>query len=630
MSRKLLSKEQRKYFGKFPGIPSEEQLSEYFFLDDNDLAIIDELRTETNKLGFAVQLGVLRFIGTFPRSFDEVPYAVVEYVSKQLTINSHNFLDYFKKTLKNTRTNHINLIKERYGYQDFSSTYAQNYLTTWLENRLLLSNERPSVIVDLFLSKCVNKKIVLPGITVFERFIISLKEKVESQILQKLAAVPPSQEVDNLLKLLDMPAQNTDDKQLMYRLEDLRLPLESDSQKEISRGISRVKQFNQFDIEQWSITEIPESKIQYYARIGADTRIQHIKRMPKERQIAVLTAYIYHYRKVALDELVTIFMQYLNTRFKRVKFAEEKERLRTLHDLDTSANQLMRAASYLLDDNLPDNQLREMIFSKISKEELAQAVAKVNRITSNDKDPIAIVNLLNYYSTVKRSLPDLLELFSLNASVHGEKIVYLWEFLKKQESNKLCPRDYQTIKDFLPIKWAKYGEKNPSQQMKVVVFATLEQLVPALKRHDVFLDDSIKYSNPLDSLFSEEEWLTVRQSMTEKLELPINVEPLLEEVAASLQDSYQKVINTWETNNMCRIEIIKGKERLVLKNIEKALEPESAIQLRKEIARMLPLMDVPELLLETNHELEFTDSFTRLTDNYTRMSDFHITWYLDV
>ncbi|MFG5604752.1 DUF4158 domain-containing protein, partial [Enterococcus faecalis] len=53
MPRKLLSKEQRKYFGKFPGIPSEEQLSEYFFLDDNDLAIIDELRTETNKLGFA-------------------------------------------------------------------------------------------------------------------------------------------------------------------------------------------------------------------------------------------------------------------------------------------------------------------------------------------------------------------------------------------------------------------------------------------------------------------------------------------------------------------------------------------------------------------------------------------------
>ncbi|MGC3749134.1 DUF4158 domain-containing protein [Enterococcus faecalis] len=55
MSRKLLSKEQQQYFGKFSGIPSEEQLSEYFFLDEYDLGIIDDLRTETNKLGFAVQ-----------------------------------------------------------------------------------------------------------------------------------------------------------------------------------------------------------------------------------------------------------------------------------------------------------------------------------------------------------------------------------------------------------------------------------------------------------------------------------------------------------------------------------------------------------------------------------------------
>lgn len=625
MSSKLLSKEQQQYFGKFPGIPSNEQLSEYFFLDDYDLATIDDLRTDANKLGFAVQLGTLRFIGTFPRSFEDVPSVVVDYVSNQLTVDSDLFSEYFKRTLKNTRTNHIKLIKDRYGYQDFSTPEVQDYLSTWLENRLSLSNERPSVIVDLFLSKCVTKKIVLPGITVFERFIISMKDQVELQILQKIAEIPSKQEISKMGLLLDLPAQSTGDKQLMYRLDDLRLPLDGDTQKEITRGISRVKQFYQFDTKHWDLTNIPESKIQYYARIGADTRIQHIKRMPKERQTAVLTAYIYHYRKVALDELVTAFLQYLNTRFKRAKHAEEKERLRTLHDLDSAANQLMQATSYLLDENLPDDQVRKTIFYHLSKEELARSVARVNRLTSDDKTPIAIVNILNYYSTIKRILPDILALLSLNASVHGEKIAYLWEFLQKKHTNKLSSQDYQFIKEFLPIKWAKYGEKNPTQQMKIVVFATLEQLVPALKRHDVFLDDSIKYSNPLDSLFSEEEWPTVRQSMAEKLELPLNVEPLLEELESALQDSYQKVINTWETNNMCRIEIVKGKERLILKNIEKALEPESAIKLREEVARMVPLMDVPDLLLEANQSLGFTDSFRHLTESNTRMEGFHIT-----
>ncbi|MFV5900100.1 DUF4158 domain-containing protein [Enterococcus faecalis] len=211
MSSKLLSKEQQQYFGKFPGIPSNEQLSEYFFLDDYDLATIDDLRTDANKLGFAVQLGTLRFIGTFPRSFDDVPSVVVDYVSNQLTVDSDLFSEYFKRTLKNTRTNHIKLIKDRYGYQNFSTPEVQDYLSTWLENRLSLSNERPSVIVDLFLSKCVTKKIVLPGITVFERFVISMKDQVELQILQKIAEIPSKQEISKMGLLLDLPTQSTGD-----------------------------------------------------------------------------------------------------------------------------------------------------------------------------------------------------------------------------------------------------------------------------------------------------------------------------------------------------------------------------------------------------------------------------------
>lgn len=41
--------------------------------------------------------------------------------------------------------------------------------------------------------------------------------------------------------LLDMPTQNTKNKQLMHRLDGLRLPLDEDTQKKITREISRVK-----------------------------------------------------------------------------------------------------------------------------------------------------------------------------------------------------------------------------------------------------------------------------------------------------------------------------------------------------------------------------------------------------
>ena len=264
--------------------------------------------------------------------------------------------------------------------------------------------------------------------------------------------------------------------------------------------------------------KLPEGKIQYYARIGADTRIQNMQRMPKNRQLAILVSYVYHYTKVAVDELITVFSQYLNSRFKKVKREEEKYRLRTLNDLDLSANKLMKAVTYILDDSIPDDLLRQTIFSSISKEELGNSIAKVDRLTSDDRDLISITSLMGYYSTIKRFLPEILKLVSLKGTVHGKNTVHLWHFLQTKTSNKITPESYNKIKEYLPKRWAQYGERNPNNQMNVVVFATLEQGISGLKNHDVFLENSIKYINPLNSLFAEEEWKVIKEDVVQKME----------------------------------------------------------------------------------------------------------------
>ncbi|WP_287786309.1 DUF4158 domain-containing protein, partial [Megamonas sp.] len=63
--------EKEKLFGMFTGIPSEEQLQLYFQLTDFDKEIIDEMRLPSTKLGFAVQLGTVRFLGTFFTDFSK-------------------------------------------------------------------------------------------------------------------------------------------------------------------------------------------------------------------------------------------------------------------------------------------------------------------------------------------------------------------------------------------------------------------------------------------------------------------------------------------------------------------------------------------------------------------------------
>src|SRR5688500_4740857 len=114
----FLTDEQRRRYGRFHRVPTPEECTRYFHLDDTDRSLIAAHRGDHNRLGFAVQLCTVRFLGTFLDDLSQVPLSVVALLAQQLVIEPSDFFTEYCSSRQ--RWNHSAEIRRQGGYGEFS------------------------------------------------------------------------------------------------------------------------------------------------------------------------------------------------------------------------------------------------------------------------------------------------------------------------------------------------------------------------------------------------------------------------------------------------------------------------------------------------------------------------------
>ena len=102
-----------------------------------------------------------------------------------------------------------------------------------------------------------------------------------------------------------------------------------------------------------------------------------IARMPPDRRVATLLAFARAFEATALDDALDLLDLIITDLLAQARLAGEKERLRTLRDLDAAALQLRDACAVLLDEACSAARVRSLAFARVPRPQLAEAVALV-------------------------------------------------------------------------------------------------------------------------------------------------------------------------------------------------------------------------------------------------------------
>ncbi len=90
----FLTEAERERLNRFPEAIPPEDINAYFTLTPADLRLIRQRSGAYNRLGFALQLCSLRFLGFVLLDLSSLPSEVVSYITRQLKVSSRSLADY--------------------------------------------------------------------------------------------------------------------------------------------------------------------------------------------------------------------------------------------------------------------------------------------------------------------------------------------------------------------------------------------------------------------------------------------------------------------------------------------------------------------------------------------------------
>lgn len=591
----LLTEEQRLEFTQVSPDISEWEMAKYYTFTDYDHEIINRHRRDYNKLGFAVQLAMLRYPGWTFLNVDSVPPRVLSYISDQVDALPEEIVQYAQRD--NTRLEHLQEIREVYGYTNFTDAELDD-----IKNLLIdaaMTNENAIYLVQTAIDYLRSKKVILPGITTIERVVVEARAIADEKVIK---IINDSITQEQRIKLNEyIETQEEDNITLLAWLkEDPCHP----SPKEFSKVIERLEKIRELKLNV-NIEGIHPNRIRQLSRLGSKYEPYSFRRFEENKRYAMLALYLYDLSQTLVDRAIEINDRLINEFFSKGRKEQEeiqKQNGKALNEKIVYYASLVKALVKAKNEGLDPFQTIEasvmpwdkLITSGEEAEKLSRPV---------DYDYLDLLD--NRYNYLRRYTPELLKFLEFRSNNNNLKpLIEAINVINDMNANNKKSVPYNAPVAFVPNRWNKYVFKNDGTINKhYYEMAALAELRNRIRSGDVSVVGSKNYKDFDEYLVSKEEWDSTKHFAL-KLAVGLSVDEFLSERKLTLHKKLE-----WVSKNIGKLEGISlDNSGIHVSKLEKDV-PDEAVALSRELYSLLPKIKLPELLVEVSNWTGFERYF---------------------
>ena len=521
---------------------TRKQLAEKAALVDRDLVEVQRCRGDHNRLGLAYQIGFVKLLNRFPAQYpleviDELivftgiqlglePVCIERYQGRRETVSEHQ--ERIRK--------HLNLRRfgpeETHALGEFifkeacrleQTTALQSRAEEFLKERAIL------LPADYALARIIGEQRNHANEHIFTKVAEGLPGDV-SETLDQLLEVKPGEVVSKLQKIKANPGRPS-----------------ADAVLSLIEKLATIEATGVLGVDLSWINSNYQRALFHFVRKCTAYRLRGVT---QSRRNAALVCFLWQSYRDAIDQLVDMFdklVTRINTQAKHELDDQMSRQRRMIRD---SLSTLKSLGEIILDDSVPDADLRERIFSEVSQQELAIRVEALDEWVSGKKSDLfhGVVKRFGYLRKFSPALLRALE-FTQESEGADSPCMEALKVLKEMNAGNKRKLPEEAPTDFVPASLLPLVENGDRPDRRAWECALLVKLRDEIRSGNVSVKHSKRFGRFDNFFLSGDRWEALREDFFRRSGLPTNPEDVSGCLSKRLGEAYDRFLETAPGNS---------------------------------------------------------------------------------